>query len=169
MTIVKCKECGHQLSSFANICPNCGAPKSAFISNQSSIPRQKKRSKGAAVFLIFILFIIIVFTFKYGFQGSSDKRSSTKNVKLSSALSYLNEINEIKWVDIYDNDVYIGFDPLPSDYKIVCKAAALHGNKAINFGVHVWAINARKYQKGWRPGDGTYYYETTARYGKIQD
>jgi hypothetical protein len=169
MTLVKCKECGHQISTFANICPKCGAPRRAFISKQSSIPRQKKVSKGAVVFLIFLFLLIIVLTFKYGFQGSSDKRSSTKNIKLSSALSYLNEMNEVKWIDIDDNDVYIGFDPLPSDYKIVCKAAALNGNKAINFGVHVWAINASKYHKGWRPGDGTYYYETTARYGKIQD
>ena len=169
MTLVKCKECGNQVSTFANTCPKCGAPKSAFISKQSSIPRQKKRSIWAWLLAIFILTIIIIFTIKYSFQGSIEKRDPIPNAGLSNALSYLNKVTEIKWVDIDNNNVYIGFNPLPSDYKILCKAAALHGNNAINFGVHVWAIDASKYQKGWRPGNGTYYYEVTARYGKIKD
>ena len=49
---------------------------------------------------------------------------------------------------------------------MVIKGAAIAGNKAINFGVHVWAIKAS--EKGWRPGDGHFYKEVTARYGKIE-
>ncbi|MGM9746988.1 MAG: zinc ribbon domain-containing protein [Paludibacteraceae bacterium] len=26
MALIKCKECGHEVSDLANVCPNCGAP-----------------------------------------------------------------------------------------------------------------------------------------------
>jgi RNA polymerase subunit RPABC4/transcription elongation factor Spt4 len=26
MALIKCKECGHEVSTTANACPNCGAP-----------------------------------------------------------------------------------------------------------------------------------------------
>ena len=56
---------------------------------------------------------------------------------------------------------------LPKDLRAIINAAAIWGNKAYGFGVHVWAVDAR--YKGWRPGDGPFYCEATARYGKIED
>ena len=44
--------------------------------------------------------------------------------------------------------------------------AATLGNKATDFGVHVWALNGK--QKGWRPTDGGFLESVTARYGKLQ-
>jgi len=92
--------------------------------------------------------------------------SSGYGEKLKERLDYLNKVKEIIWIDIENNDVYIGFDPVPDDWKLVAQMAALHGNNKIGFGVHVWAIHTR--QRGWRPGTGGYLGEYTARYGSIE-
>ena len=86
---------------------------------------------------------------------------------LKSRLEYLKDIPEIAWVEFDGNNVYIGFKKRPSDLRTIVNAAALWGNKAYGFGVHVWAVEARL--RGWRPGEGPYYCEATARYGKVQD
>jgi len=86
---------------------------------------------------------------------------------LANRLAYLHEIPEIDWIEIEDNNVYIGFNSLPEDWRIIVNAAAVHGNKAINFGCHAWAVDAR--YRGWRPGDGPFYGEASARYGKLEE
>jgi len=162
MALHACKECGKDISTKAKECPHCGAP----------VKETTHSKTGCLVLILSAVIVLIFFIFSNYFVGdsqhTSSKRSSNDNIKLKSALNYLNEINEVKWIDIDGNDVYIGFEPLPSDYKIICKSAALNGNRAINFGVHVWAIDASKYHKGWRPGDSPFYYTITARYGKIE-
>jgi len=95
-----------------------------------------------------------------------EQRQARQNTLLREALEYLNDIQEIAWWEIDGNDVYVGFASWPSDGEIILMAAALAGERAINFGCHVWGVRAEK--RGWRPGDGHYYAEVTARYGKIQ-
>ena len=86
---------------------------------------------------------------------------------LENRLAYLKDIPEIAWVEFDGNDVYIGFKQRPSDLRAIVNAAAVWGNRAYGFGVHVWAVEAK--YRGWRPGNAPYYCEATARYGKIQD
>lgn len=123
--------------------------------------------------LIIIGFSIILFSF---FESSANtpyewknrpKRSSNYQA-LQGAMSYLLDIPEIEWYEIQGNDIYIGFNTLPSDWRIIINGAALRANETIDFGVHVWAIDSNRFNKGWRPGDGSYYGEVTARYGKIR-
>jgi hypothetical protein len=68
------------------------------------------------------------------------------------------------------NSVYVGFDPYPLDGNAILRGAALHGNNAIDFGCHVWAVHAD--QKSNPPYYGTisgkWYENVTARYGKIE-
>jgi len=85
---------------------------------------------------------------------------------LQNRLLYLSDIPEISWVEFDGNNVYIGFKELPSDLRTIINAAAVHGNRALGFGVHVWAIKASN--KKWRPDSGSYLCEATARYGKIE-
>ncbi len=87
---------------------------------------------------------------------------------LAARLSYLNAIPDIRWVEIDGNNVYIGFREVPADLKNICRAAAANGNRAIGFGVHVWAVPAPAFSRGWRPGDGPYYYEVTVRHGEVE-
>jgi len=85
---------------------------------------------------------------------------------LKKELSYLGEIKEVKWWEVDDNNVYIGFDPVPEDWELITKGAALRGNKTIDFGCHAWAVSGGA--KRWRPGNGPYLGEFTARYGRVE-
>jgi len=85
---------------------------------------------------------------------------------LMESLEYLNDVEEIVWVEIDENDVYIGFAPVPDDWDLIIRGAAYNGNREINFGTHVWAAYGER--KGWRPGQSTYLGEVTARYGKVE-
>ena len=58
MALVKCKECGHEISKKAEICPNCGA----------------KRKKGTSLATWFVLILIILFFI--AFQQQSDYSSA---------------------------------------------------------------------------------------------
>ena len=108
-----------------------------------------------------IKFFVLLFLLIAGCKSNSEKES-----KLKESLLYLSEIQEIAWYEIEGNDIYIGFSKLPDDWRMIIKGAAIKGNEAINFGCHVWAVDASK--RGWRPGDSSYYGEVTARYGKIE-
>ena len=85
---------------------------------------------------------------------------------LESRLNYLNDIPEISWVKFNKNNVYVGFKSKPADMSNIVGGAALFGNKAYGFGVHVWAVPANN--KNWKVGD-QYYCEATARHEKVED
>lgn len=130
---------------------------------------QKKGSFGK---LFLSVLVIVILVFVIGNLGSDKPKSSgiaTKSkpkASLSQSVKYLSDISEVSWIEVNDNNVYVGFNPVPSDWNAIIRAAALQGNKATNYGVHVWAI--RGAQKGWRPGDSGLVGEVTARYGKIE-
>jgi len=88
------------------------------------------------------------------------------NSALKKRMEYLRGIEEVSWVEIDNNNVYIGFERRPLDLPAIVNAAAVVGNRALDFGVHVWAVAAE--HSGWRPGDAPYYCEATARYGKLK-
>ena len=48
------------------------------------------------------------------------------------------------WID--NNNLYVYFSDLPTDYKSIMRSWALQGNFAIDFGVHVWAVPADCYK-----------------------
>ena len=86
---------------------------------------------------------------------------------LRAELKYLNDIPEIQWWEVMENMVFMSFSPVPNDYEIIIRDAALKGNKRIDFGVHVWAV--KNQPAGWRPGNGPYLGVVTARYGKFEE
>ena len=85
---------------------------------------------------------------------------------LSKRLAYLKDIPEVSWVEFNDNNVCIGFKALPQDLRSIVSAAAIHGNRATDFGVHIWAVPES--QKNFRPGLDPSYCTATARHGKIE-
>ena len=85
---------------------------------------------------------------------------------LKSKLNYLTSLPEISWVQFRGNDVIIGFNRYPKDLSIIMNAAALHGNSAYGFGVHLWAVDVK--YKNWNVWKDPYICTTTARYGKIE-
>lgn len=104
------------------------------------------------------------------FRSSSEideSASGERHAQLRQELAYLRDIEEVAWMQIDDNNVYLGFDPVPSDLAAIVNAAALKGNRALGFGVHIWTTSGD--QRGWRPGSGPYYCEATGRYGKLEN
>ena len=91
--------------------------------------------------------------------GQDHKRENI----LANRLSYLTQLKEIAWVQIEGNNVHIGFTKRPSDLRTIVNAAAFQGNKAIKFGVHVWA-----YPEQSKNSKNHYFCSATARYGKVQ-
>lgn len=92
---------------------------------------------------------------------------SSNATKLMARLSYLRELPEVTWIEVDDNNVFIGWHRIPADFRSVNIAAANLGNRTIDFGVHIWSLKSS--QSGWRPGDpGGYICETTARHGQIE-
>jgi hypothetical protein len=176
-----CKECGGSVSSKAKSCPHCGAPQHSNLWIYVSVV--------SSIFVVILILIMSLVrsenasppihntgykTVQIGApsQPSSSRSNSTQrqgNAQLTQRLNYLNGIPEIKWVKFDNNNVYIGFNPIPSDVATITAAAAFQGNKALGFGVHVWAVDAGKYDRSWQPGTGSYLLEKTARYGKVQN
>ena len=75
-------------------------------------------------------------------KKQAESRGSSRERTLKNRLAYLADIPEIEWFEIESNYVYLGFNKRPDDLYAVVPAAALHGNKAIDFGVHVWAVGS---------------------------
>ena len=94
----------------------------------------------------------------------SQKGISSRQVTLERTLAHLKEIPEIAWVRFYRNTVFIGVDRVSSDIQSIAQAAAFHGNRAIDFGVHVWVVPASSTCGAFK----NYYGMTTARHGKIE-
>ncbi len=166
MALTKCKECGKQISTTAKTCPNCGA--------------KNKKGMGCLTAIAIVALFFVAIGVVVGISGSggdsgsisSPSRASTSSLSrastLKTALSYLQDIEEVAWVDFVGNTVYVGFSKRPYDLDLIIGAAALIGNEAIDFGVHVWAVDGSRFNAGWRPGDGPYYKSVTARYGRIK-
>ncbi len=115
-------------------------------------------------FLVGIALMCLV-TFGCDISGTSNTstskpRPSSNQVILERELAYLKNINEVAWVKFENNKVTIGVNSVPSDIRSVAQAAAMIGNRAINFGVHVWVAPANN--------PNSYYGMTTARHGKIE-
>lgn len=98
-------------------------------------------------------------------------RKSTDEIILQRELEgFFMDIPEVVWCKFVGNIVYVGFRTYPHDGEAILKGAALHGNNAINFGCHVWAVHAD--QKNNPPHYGTFsgkwYDNVTARYGRFE-
>jgi ABC-type oligopeptide transport system substrate-binding subunit len=103
--------------------------------------------------------------------GSNNSSSSSGAPRSSSSVSsstfnYLNDINEVAWVQLNGNNLYIGFTSFPSDVAAIIRAAALTGNRETNFGFHVWAVEASRRDYAQNPGGR--FFEVTARNGRIE-
>ena len=109
------------------------------------------------------------------FQKQTEKAQEITESKRNEEIlrkeleGYLLDIPEVKWCRFVDNSIYVGFDPFPEDGEAIITSTAYHGNQAINFGCHVWAVYAD--QKNNPPYYGTmkgkWYAEQTCRYGQF--
>lgn len=83
--------------------------------------------------------------------------------KLAKKLIYLGTSKEVSWVKIKGNRVYIGLSNWTNEFKLIIPFAAFFGNKAIDFGTHVWAYD----DLGNINEHVGIYCSASARYGKV--
>jgi len=125
----------------------------------------QNETKPPPLWLTYISMLFIVGFCGYCILGPS--APSEKEIKLKDELKYLDDITDISWWEVDNNNVYICFVTVPSDWRLVLQGAALRGNARIGFGTHVTALVGEK--NGWRPGDGGGYLGmVSARHGKIE-
>lgn len=99
MALIKCEECGKEISDKAKTCPNCGVPLNEIIQeaaesnaannyykgNISSMPYVGKKKSGCLKFFIIILFgcmllsYISVITYEENGDGQQDEQKSKNN------------------------------------------------------------------------------------------
>ena len=106
--------------------------------------RLPSRASSVGVWVISVILLVV------GISMLPDDPDGTTNEpeRLAEALAYLNEIDDMTWVEVDSNNAYLGFASVPEDLALIVNAAAMNGNKVLGFGVHVWAVQA---DLGWRP------------------
>ncbi len=103
MALIKCIECGKEISDKAETCPNCGYPTDASI-EQAELKKieekyekrekeiknvkKKKKSKRELIILIIVLVIAIIALTLYFtvFKGGKSSKDSNKDYKIDNAL-----------------------------------------------------------------------------------
>ena len=90
------------------------------------------------------LFIVSIFLFLYipTIIWAADLAA------LKLKLNYLTSLPEISWVKFNNNDIIIGLNTYPKDFRSIINAAALHGNRAYGFGVRLWVVKRNATQIG---------------------
>lgn len=96
--------------------------------------------------------------------------SKTKNAIalrkcFGSLISIQSTIPELKWIEYEDNSIHMGFNPIPFDVKMILGGHAFGGWQVINFGCHVYAYDASKYNS---QEFGAFFAGATCRYGKTK-
>ena len=124
--------------------------------------RLPSRAASVGVWVISVILLVV------GISMLPDDPDGTTNEpeRLAEALAYLNEIDDVTWVEVDSNNAYSGFASVPEDLALIVNAAAMNGNKVLGFGVHVWAVQA---DLGWRPGQPGFLCEATARGGQFEN
>ena len=108
MALIKCKECGHEVSKKADKCPNCGAP-------------IKKQTSGCAM-LFAIISVVVLVTYIATLSDSSTSSSSGSSG--SSSTSSKAPVNKPDVIEAWTVD--------PLDYRIV------NIEKSMKGGSYLW-------------------------------
>lgn len=84
MALIKCNECGKEISSKATNCPNCGAPVTIKPQNSVKIEPIKEKKKGSCLkTLLIIIGILIIISLIGSFIGDNDENTSNADAQKS--------------------------------------------------------------------------------------
>lgn len=100
-------------------------------------------------------------------RAAMDKKQADREQTILQELSYLTEESDVAYVKVKNNNVYLGLKERSSDMSMMARGAALRCNKAIDFGCHVWVVDAVA-SEPFNEYTFKYWEEVTARGGRIQ-
>ena len=110
MALIKCSECGHEVSDKASVCPNCGAPVGlAQPSNQqlnntySNIDTEGSSSKKWLYLVVGILAVSLLGLAAWLFIFNEDKQNQTKQIVDSKSVTNVEKDTSSSGNDIIDN------------------------------------------------------------------
>lgn len=154
MSLIKCPECGKEVSSSAVNCPSCGHPISAV--NKTTVVKEKKKGSCLSKILSFFLVIFIVVMILALTDDSEESTTSTNNASVqeeteptyikvtSTELIDTFNNNQVKCKQLYDNQLLevtgavasIGTDVLDQTY--ICLG---HETEFTIVGIQCYATN----------------------------
>ena len=78
MALIKCKECGHEVSDKASACPNCGCPIDSVETYQEQIDEEPRRKNKTLILALVVALLCLVggggyFAYYKLIKGESDK------------------------------------------------------------------------------------------------
>ena len=120
----------------------------------------------APVGILVISVILLVIGMNMRPQDDPDGTTIESERQLAEALAYLNDVDDVTWMEVDRNNVYLGFSSIPEDLTLIVNAAARNGNAVLGSGVHAWAAQANR---GWRPGQPGFLCEATVRGGQFEN
>lgn len=133
MALIKCTECGKEISDKATTCPNCGAPVNAegastqestpnvsSISHASTKPKKEKKKGSCLMTAIKILGIIIILfiVLSFLFGGNNDEESRTVESEDTSTTESSTTEATNEEADEVDNTFIVGDTVETEDCKI---------------------------------------------------
>lgn len=74
MALIRCKECGREISDKAITCPSCGNP-----INDDTFTKEVKTSKKVAIIIITILVVVCIIGFIFGYFVPSHTYTHIEN------------------------------------------------------------------------------------------
>ena len=90
------------------------------------------------------------------------------NPTAERTLSYLNNVDEVRWYVVDGANAYVAFAHRPHDWMDVVRAATVSASRATGGTFTVWAISAGVHDRSWRPSVGNYFTKITARNGAVR-
>ena len=73
MALIKCPECGKEISDRAKSCPNCGCPVNVYKKNTRNIELNRKKIIVIIAIIVFIIGILSFFIVKYKYNKDNPK------------------------------------------------------------------------------------------------
>lgn len=178
MALIKCTECGKEISTKATACPNCGAPvNSADVTPEttmSPIPEEpkegkKEKKKGSCfgtalkMFGVLIILIIVISVFSGGNDNDSKETVATKTGEVES-----HDNSE----QIQDNDIPAEVTEEPIDAPEEVENVFRIGDIVEAKDCKISFLSAGEYDTGnefLQPKDGYAYYQMEFEFENIGD
>lgn len=105
MALIKCKECGHEVSDKASMCPNCGCPiESLGAAKEEVMYEEPKKTKGWIWALIVAVLLCILVGGYYGYAHYANSEDEVDSIYVDNNKYAIVELTPqfIKALEVYD-------------------------------------------------------------------